>query len=334
MRTAIPSGTELSLAAVTTNNAVVSVELSVAALKVTDIQRTAMLAQIVWTLTNRYATNQVVVTIGGQRMLVDKSAKLQRSDFDSLNPNPKTLVKPLFVVSGGTISRGTFGDLKAIGSMADISAMAISSDGLQIATVRDGVVNLLDSNSLQNSRKVATGIATVDFDAKGRLWLVTTDGRLLIRIGANKPKPVLGLPVKATVVAISNSIDGARIAIVTAAASGRRARLYGVINTSTGVTLSASVRAERFFADVADIDWLSAEELVVVGRVGVEEPQVYVVSANGDAPKLLGGPRNIMQIYAAYDQPILALTAQGLLWSYVAGRWSSAQPAVGANYAG
>lgn len=322
LRTAIPAGSELAIGAVTNVDGLMTVELNAAALRVGQSQRIAMLAQIVWTLTTTTGVNLVLVKAGGQNLEVANTSKLSRNEFKGLNPDRQPPTDGVFYVDEGLLSRGPLGEGKAFGTMPNVQALTVSANGLKIAAVSNGSAILTTSANPSTRERVAQDVVGVDFDLRGRLWLVKSDGSIWIKNGDNPIEEVLGLPRSQKALSIAHASDGARVAIITSDGAEPHLNIFGVINSSTGVSLTEPIRLEQEFTETLDASWPNSTELMVLARKGVDQPAVRFLPLDGTDSRSIGGPFDLRQVFSRFDLPAVAVTTQGNVWKFVAGEWT------------
>jgi hypothetical protein len=332
VQTAIPRGTELSPATVTVTSGEAALNLDARALQVTDAQRTAMMAQVAWTLSALNGINAVRLTIANQAVSTQKFV-LTRNDFANLAADQIPISRPLFSVASSVLMRGSEPEGEVIGQLDSAQVIAVSDDGAQTAFVTSGRAFIAPLTAAVARTQLLNNVVDLDFDSLGRLWLVTANGQLWIRDGVRPVQRVLEAPKGQRVVAISNSPDGARIAVVLEGPTGRFVRLFGVTTTGTSVSLGEPVRLELSLATVSDVAWLDSLQIVVVGQRGVEESSVFRISLLSGQPAPVGGPSGIAQLTAAYGQPPALLTSQGVLWILMSNQWQSVREASAIAYA-
>lgn len=333
LQTAIPVGTKMNLAAVFVESGRARVELNGVPLGVGASQKSALIAQIVWSLTSLGGINSVEITASGQTLEVDDQKVFGRSSLRKWVPDRKVIANPFFASDQGAMTRDLI-EPKAFAALADIQSLAVSPDGSAVALVQRGVATTSTITDVQNRTRVAENIVAIDYDIENRLWLVTASGRLLVQIGVSSAIEVIGLDADDDVVAVAPAPDGARLAVVLRTPQGQNLRLFGINSSSETLSLTRALRMERYFSDVLDVDWDSHETLVAVARRGIEEPVVYEISLDAAVPNPIGGPAGITSIHAAFGQPTVVTTAQGLLWYSYAGTWLSLRAAETAAYAG
>lgn len=332
LQTAIPSGAKIAPSAVTVASGEATLNLDARALKVTDAQRTAMAAQITWTLTALSIVNSVRLTAANQAISTEKFV-YSRNDFAALSPDQLAISRPLFTVSGSRLVRGAGAKPDDLGQLASAQVIALSRDGSQFAYVTSGDAYIAPVTAPAAGTRLLGGVVDVDFDASNRLWMVTAGGRLWVRDGVRPPQKVLSVPQDQRVVAISHSPDGARVALVFASGGSQNVRVCGVITTGTSIGLSPAIRVEQSLSSALDVAWLDSLQLLIVGQLGVEQPSVYKLNLQAFQTTPLGGPSGIAQLSAVYGEPPAVLTNQGMLWILQGTQWQSVREASAIAYA-
>lgn len=331
LRTAIPEGTGLALAAVTTTDGVVSVTLNSTALRAGGSQRDAMLGQIVMTLAD--GNRSVEVKVGTQALDLAGSSPLTPYMFKRLDPTLAEDPAKVFGIADGRLLGGTFDELGQFRRLGSATSFSVSPDGMFVAFLRANRAWLAPTSGQGGEQALASGIRSLAFDATGRLWLVTERGSLLVKSSDSRLRSVNGL-TGLDVVRLSPSPDGSRLALVLASRSGNRLRVVNVSSSGGEIGVGPTARLERFFADVTDVDWQSASELVVLGRAAVESPRVWALGLGSLQPIALGGPNTFIRVVAGNRQPPLGLTESGQVWVLASGQWRFATSLQAVDYAG
>jgi hypothetical protein len=332
LRSAIPSGTDLAVAAVTTQSGVSDVSLTSQALQLSKQQRKAMLAQIVWTLTETSNSSAVNVFSGGQPMTVDGKAQLTRQLFNSFSPDYSQPDANLYFSDSSGIFRLNGAKKSKLSDIISVQQLAVSHDGELMAYIASGLAYLGTTANPAASTLISSTISAIDFDRDNRLWLLNQSGQIFVKSGAREPIAVSGQP--ANVLSVALAPDGVRLAAVQPSSSGNVLRLYSVVNTTSGASLTKGQRIETAFSDVLDVDWISDSELIVIGRLSGGEVRVYRLGLNSLPPVSLGVVSDAVQVMANQDQPISVLTRQGLLVRYIDGVWRNFKTVNSAAYAG
>jgi hypothetical protein len=313
----------LLIGAVTRLDGLITVDLDAKALRVSQPQRFAMLAQIVWTLTSASSVSKVLVKAGGQELEVSNTSNLSRENFESLNPDRQPSERSALFVRNGKLFGGSLSQWLFLGAMPNLQSLSVSRDGVRVAGIVNGAAILTSTTESSVRETVAQDVIAIDFDLKSRLWLVKSDGSVWIKDGENSVQEVLGIPKPYRVSKIVNSPDGSRVAIIGTDGAEPQLNIFGVINSSTGVSLTPRVRLEQEFAEALDVSWASSNELLVLARLGVEQPDVRLLSLVSASSRSLGSPEGVRQVFGRFGLEPLAVTSQGTVWRLEAGTWKS-----------
>ncbi|MEY4322664.1 MAG: Lipoprotein LpqB beta-propeller domain, partial [Actinomycetota bacterium] len=272
------------------------------------------------------------VSSGGQPLTIDGKSQLTRAVLSAFTPD---FIKPDSSLYYSD-SRGIFRDLNSksskLSEITNAQQVAVSHDGAAMAYISAGLAFLGSTANPTSSTLISSAISSIDFDRYNRLWLINQSGQILVKSGAREPVSVSGQP--ANVLSVALAPDGVRLAAVQTSASGNILRIYSIVNTATGVSLTRAQRIETSFIDVTDIDWISDSELVVIGRLAGGEVRIYRLGFGGLPPIALGTVSDAVQVMAIQDEPIAVLTRQGLLVRYIDGMWKNFKTVNSATYAG
>lgn len=327
--TAIPAETRLQPGVVSFANGVYTVLLDANALTASPAQRVAMLAQLTRTIAKR--NTRIQVQAGGQTLAVDGRDKFGTSDFQALNPNLQPLTNPLYFVRDGVLYRSDGMVAEKVRRLAQPASIAVRRDGMLLAAAMSDHVRLYDLASGKPIGRIEVTARDMDFDIAGRLWLLDTNGSLSVLTSPTAATPTPVQVGKSQMLGMAVSPDGARLAGIVAAAGGRQLRVFPVVSSTSGVSLGAAVRVERYFKDVIDAEWLSAGHLAIAGRVGVEATQVFKLSLTSLQPQLQAGLSDATAIHATPAHP-LCVSADSLR-CLIYGVWKPLGAASTASYA-
>jgi hypothetical protein len=331
MRSAIPQGVKLELAAVTTSNGVSNVALTSEAWQLSRQQRKALLAEIVWTLTGLVSTDSVSVNVGSQPLTLDGTQQISRKQVASFSPENSSADDGLFYSDSKGLSRYAKGSAVNVSGVTGLQQIAVTSDGTRVAFIQGGDAFLAPITNVDAAVRISKKISGADFDSQDRLWLLEESGKIVVKSGAREPLAVGAVPAK--VLAISVSPDGSRLATIQATSNGNVLRIHSIINSANGISLTVGRRIETAFTDVTDVDWISSTELVAIAREGSTESHVYRFSFDGAAPRSQGVVADAAQVSAGFNVPIAVLTRQGLLVQQLAGKWTPFRTVTSAAYA-
>jgi Lipoprotein LpqB beta-propeller domain len=185
----------------------------------------------------------------------------------------------------------------------------------------------------------ADALTAPTWDRFGQVW--TVDSRptgsvvWVDKTATNGPAtkvPTVGLPA-GQVLAMRISRDGARLVVVVKSPGQSAGRLYigRVEQDGEQMVLSGFRPITTVLTDTTDVSWISADRLLVLGRVGSGAAlQPLSVELSGASEQSLGpiastsgsGPV-IESITAAPHQEVLASASDGLLYRYLAVGWDA-----------
>ena len=332
LRTAIPADTRLAISAVTVEDDVAKVVLTSEALSAVDSQRTAMLAQLTYTLAQ--VASEVRVLVGAQPLAESGRSALTTDLFAAYDSASARLSAPLFSVADGILQRGDLRESRPLWQLFGSVSIAANWDGRLIAASRGDSVRVYQAAS---GGLVLTGprrVVDMAFDRYSRLWLARSDGSVSLLDPSGALREVVGLLPGELVTGLSPSPDGSRLAVVAVTSSGPTLRIYPIIDSGTQVGLAAPLRVERHFSEVLDADWASVSDLLVLARARTELTEVYLVDQSALTPTLLPGMSKASYILASPGEPPCAVSAASRLFCRVSGEWREFGISTAADYAG
>ncbi len=344
VRTGVPAGTTLALAAVPVENGVALVELSAEALSATDTQRRDLAAQLTWTLTQLPEVSAVRLLVAGEEFAVPGSlAPYTRTTFQPMAPDALsrgasgTLQPPSYVLVGEELIRVTDVARTALPVRAEgarsLRGLAISLDERRAASAAgDGTgVWLLPLDRTTTTREVpAAEVTDLSFDIDGALWFVDDGG--LRRVGPDGaaesvPIDAEGLPPLRNA---RLARDGARIALV----AGGRSYVAAVHRSEGQLVVARPVPTDTIVLDVSAIAWRDATALDLIGRLGDTGAQALRMSvANGQVAPL-GVPMEPIELAAAPSSVSLVAAADERILTNVGLQWRDRGPGRAVAYPG
>jgi Sporulation and spore germination/Lipoprotein LpqB beta-propeller domain len=321
LKTAIPDTLELEFNSVGFEDNFLTVRLRYTSGSAAENQRNLFIAQIVWTLTQLPDIDAVRVYLNSQPVRVNNTIELSRSLFNQFTQERTPNALPLFVSASDSLLRGDESGVTEISQIVPLSSMSISKDLSIVAGVRGQRAFVATNLSFSNPQQIESDVRSVEFDNRLRLWMVMQQGGLRVWLAnSNVTRPV-ALPDNRNVISFSPASDTARAAIVLETPSGGQLRLGEITQQGSALRVLGYRKVERFFADVYDVDWINANELAVLGRVGIEQPEIYVLNVTTGDIKRLGGPTGITEVFAGFQLPIYVLSEFGQYWMYTNGEW-------------
>ena len=355
VRTAVPDRTSV-VGGVPVLDGTATVNLSEEALGVSPGDRAALVAQIVWTLTEPgLGVSNVRLLVGGRRMVLPdgRTGQVQsRSDWASFNPDPSSDTARLYFLRSGRLQTLEDAQVSEVrpdpGQLRDI---AVSRSAALIAAVRrnaDGSESLLVGALSGSLPTMLTGrrVLSPSWDSDGdRVW-VLTDGsdvpssppgrRALVSVpatpAAGDTRPVVvDLPPGGSIEAVRLSPEGARAAVLVRRGAVRQPWVGRVERLGPTIALRSLQPLRPSARDVASVVWETASRLLVadesgIARVDVDGFDPVEVPADGlparRVQRVSGGPS--ADVVAEID---------GRLWRRASG-WRLIAPGTAAAYAG
>lgn len=291
--TVIPVGTKLSGDAVTITGGVAQVSLTDQVQQLTDLQRTELAAQLVYTLQQVSGVKKVLLLVGNQPFHVPESAPDDQavpvgSIPPELDPIPFVGAERLYAVQHGRLGMvsanaddpqiapvsGELGDgsltIDAVAVSVTNSSLAVvtnggtvlreaAADGSKLTTLLTGVTRLLRPQLSRDDRLWAAG----DRDGRQQMWLVGT--------GVSTEVPVQALG-RGRLVAFRISPDGTRLAMLIERDGRTTLGLGRIVRGESGTKVTGwreldtrptgtSRSARTVLRDVA---WTDASNLIVL----------------------------------------------------------------------
>jgi Lipoprotein LpqB beta-propeller domain/Sporulation and spore germination len=346
VRTAIPTGTKLVVDSAPIVDGVVQVDLTSPAAAAIGKEAQAMSAQLVWTLRQLGGVTAVRITVQGIPLQVagvpavqdiaswqqwapdggtsnanafySDSGRLMSLDHDTATPVP------------GAIGDGSFSLHRPGVSFDETEVAGLDQAGHHLYVAKVGAGEKVPPAVVSG----ATRLTAPTWDRFGMVW--TVDQRAT---GPVVWVDSLGSPARRVstedlpagrVVTMRIARDGARVVVVVQAPGRTTGSVYlGRVERGPGrLVLSGFRLINTVFADTADVAWISADRLVVLGRTPGGALQPLIVDLYGASVQSLGpivsssvsGPA-IVSITAEPGQEVLASTDNGKIYRYLAIGW-------------
>jgi hypothetical protein len=316
-------------------------------------QRSAIAAQISYTLANSATVSQnfgqLKILSGGQPLISGAKFVLQtaQDDWSSFDPDAAKLdyyYSDLDHLTRDHLGNRVPGDTGVIG-LTKLAAPAVvprltPGGGPDLIA---GVVQLpgntmgLYAGPLIEPKKLLVGssFTTPSFDALGNLWTVqqeTSSSPPKVRIAPNPAKAALQAAVAApelankVIEALKVSRDGTRVAVLAASTNASEVLVGAVAKDGSAITHFFPVAPS--LTAVTDFAWASSTQLVILGpapnRGGPgTSSQLWSVDIDGWPPSLAehNVPANAETIAAAPDQPLVIGTANQQIDEYRNDAW-------------
>lgn len=322
---AIPTGTVLSLDAVTVQQEVALVDLSARALVASFSDRSLMKAQLVATLSQLPTITRVAVSI-------ERSAQdIPDSQITLVSGAPGALVAldddGLRTLSGAATDSDPIG-LEFFSSRT-VSGLALSTSASKIAAVTTtGVFETDLENPGDNSELVdaRSSLVSVSYDQLGYLWLVSGS-----QVSAD------GKPIRASwltdqiVTAFSLSPEGSRAAMIVDRGTGSQVLISSVIRDQSGVPieLAAPLSLASELSNPTLVSWFDSITLSILNSQP-ESSGVSLVSIGG-ATRGVQGLADAKSLVALGDgSNMYLLKTSGELLAFRGSFWSSIGTSVSA----
>lgn len=298
VQTAVPSGTTMSVDAVTIVNGVAQVPLNEVLLQTTDPERARLAAQLVYTLQQVTGVKRVLLQVDGQPFRVpqsepgDLSVPVEKISSE-LSPIPFAPAEQLYVVrkprgrlqkvnvSTDTPTAQPFPGPLGQGRYA-ISSLAASPANTDLAVVTDDDTVLRTSSTTGGAvttvLKGVTGLLRPQFTRIGELFAVAEQNgqqRMFVsRGGETSTVAASDVFAHGRVQAFRISPDGARMALImksggkTQLATARILRSPKLVVEGWRLLETDSPLTDGAVAEARDLAWSSATELIVLGADG------------------------------------------------------------------
>ena len=289
---AIPPNTSLSVDSVTITDGIAEVPLSDSVLALPDPQRSLLAAQIVYTLRQVGGVRGVVIKVNQQPYRVPGSDPTSFTiSVDAIprdiDPVPFMSADQLYAVDGGTIKRvRTTGNTPALEPLEGplgqggyrVDALAVSVANTDLAVTTDGAKTLRRAAIAPGEPSTllsgVTDLLRPQFTRYGEIWEIGRQGGPRQRMWMFTDKRIeVEAPLlrDQEVTAFKISPDGTRMALVRRTANGAELGLARIIRSPDKITvdgwraLNTAQTTMPPLRTIADVAWLDATELLVLG---------------------------------------------------------------------
>lgn len=348
-------------------NGITTVDLSREVANLSLSQRSAIAAQISYTLANPATPlqdfGQLKILAGGQplissQQLIAQTAK-NWSGFDPDGLDVDFYYSDIDHKTRDHLGRPLTGDTGTLGLtylLAPAVAPRVTTGGN--AELIAGVVQLSDSTQalfsgqLLSPKKLLTGssFTTPSWDSLGNLWTVqqeTSTSAPKVRIAPTGGKATLPGSVAApelankVIEALKVSRDGTRVAVLVASANVTQVLIGAVTVTKDGTAIEHFYPVAPSLTSVTDFTWSSSTTLLILGTApNTNGPgtssQLWSVDVDGWSPSLTDQPvlSNADSITAAPRQPIVIGTSSKQVEEYRNNAWEFVGTGSAPHYAG
>jgi hypothetical protein len=184
-----------------------------------------------------------------------------------------------------------------------------SPDGKQVAAVADGevIVARADGTVLSVAPGVVASDAALSWTQDGRLAVGLSSYLLLVDPDGSTTRIAYPPGVGGPVDDLRISRDGVRVAFVSGAPGRRRAWL----TVLSGRQLTAPVALAPELADVSQIAWQDASDLVLVSAPAGQTPQLVMIAIDGSQADMLDLPAAVGRAVSLAAAPGLSVFVGG-----------------------
>jgi hypothetical protein len=286
---AMPSGTSLEVAAVTTVKSTAVVNLSATALQASKLQKQRFKAQLQATLTQLSGINDVEVKIAdGVQNIDDFSPASTSSGAYAPVVLAANQLQQLVGPSNFRLANATAW-VKQVGA----TDFAVTSDQTGVALVGPHGVYTARLDQTKSAPVLSdnrSNLLAPRYDRRGQLWLVGTDGKIQIVAPTGKGQwQSLSWLKDETVKAFAVSPEGARIALALAAKDGTtRIVLASVIRNQLGVVtgFGKPILVPTSVGTPAQIEWSGPTNMVVLSTISRTQSSLSTVTIGGDPTQI------------------------------------------------
>ena len=331
---AFPVGTSLTYGSVPITNGIAQVDLSDEVLGADEATRSALSAQLVWTLSSLANVSAVQITVSGQPLALTTVGSIQTTlDWKDLSvlPNPELInlnvirYEKIFSVQNNTEN------LKYI-AQAPLVFAAPNTTGTKVATVTADRKSLLLTNSTEsNFALIAQGdqISKPTWDRDGNIYYsdfgqgvreVLADGSVrVVSVDAS----TLGTADQVKQVLVSN--DGVRVAVVISNGIQDVVAIGAIFKTDAETRIIGLHRIERSITSIRDIAWSTPTSIAAIGSDETNSDLLFDVSLLDGKSKLFSTPVGAQQISVDGTGKLFISAVDGttqLVYQQSFGSWS------------
>ena len=325
VKSAIPSGTKLSLSTVTVADGIATVDLSSKALEATADERRLMQMQIKETLIQLNSVYSVNVTV--------QRSTLESNPWNLANPRSQ-IVNPIAFIEDQLVHLDNAGATNLAGSKALLSQL----DALDFATnveektvlvtTKDGVYQTELGKVIQEPKLLikGTGYLAPILDADGYAWLVPKSGnrQILVFDPAGNIVPFAnGWLANTDRQSFSISSEGSRIVVAAGTEENSKVYVAAVIRDELGSPIAVGLPIKPVGeANAQSVTWLDNIRIGVLSNLteGYSQPLVVMV---GGAARSLTSIRDGAQIVGSGQAAaVFILDSAGAMYQFRGSNWS------------
>ena len=313
------------------DDGVAHVELSPNVLAIPQRQRSLMLAQVRSTLLAFSSIQSVQISVPGE--VLDKEVVLELSDYPYGS-------YPLSVISGGV--PGTVVDQDEIESvpanpafadlgLTDLAVAYQKPPSSYAALARSGTELVAIDGATGNVRTLTTGASLIapSFDSLGWIWSGerANNGSLTVSTALEMEPLTVAAPglQGMNVRDFAVSREGSRIVIVAESGSEVKTYVASITRSAEGVPTSLGdlIQIGRRLADVTDVSWVGATELMALGRSAAgSDTSLYSLRLGGPTGRAMNVQEGTLALTSTRSsQPVVILTESGRVFERDGSSW-------------
>lgn len=328
---AIPSGTRLSIDAVTVEDGVALIDLTARALVASRADRSLMKAQLQATLSQLPNVSEVAISIERSRQDIQDSA----ADSRALPAGTLGVLAENGLESISSSEESFFQPGQEFFELNGVSEIALSKQSGWVAALTDnGVVRTRAERpgldvELLDSRTAISGIA---FDRQEYLWSATrTPGANIFTTSTSGDSTVVSAPWLAgqSIRGFALSPEGSKIALLVQGSAQVKVLVSGVVRNSSGlpIELAEPIEVAGEQTNPISVSWIDQLTIATVNvQGGSNTALLSTIGGTSRAIPALAGTRTI--VAAGSSSQLYLLTETGELFTYRGSTWSSLRESI------
>ena len=331
---AIPSGTRLSIDAVTVEDGVALVDLTARALVASRADRTLMKAQLQATLSQLPNVSEVAISIERSRQEIQDLA----ADSRTLPARLLGVLSENGLESISSLEEPFFQPGQEFFELNGVSEIALSNQSGWVAALTDNAVVRTRGErpglevELVDSRAAISGIA---FDRQEYLWSTSrTPGSSIITTSSSGEPTLVSAPWLAgrSIRGFALSPEGSKVALLVQGSGQARVLVSGVVRNASGlpIELTEPIRVASEQANPISVSWIDQLTIATVNTDGGSNTALLTtIGGTSRTIPTLAGTRTIVS--AGSNQQLYLLTESGDLYTYRGSTWSQLRESIRAS---
>ena len=322
---AIPTGTRLSIDAVTVEDGVALVDLTARALVASRADRSLMKAQLEATLSQLPNVSEVAISIERSRQDIQDSA----ADSRTLPARTLAVLSDNGLESVSASEQPFFQSGQDFFDLNDISEIALSSQSGWVAVLTDnGVIRTRGERlglevELIDSRAAIAGIG---FDLQDYLWSISrTPGSSIIVTSSSGEPSIVSAPWLAgrSVRGFALSPEGSRVALLVQGSGPAELLVSGVVRNISGspIELADPIQVAGDQANLISVSWVDPLTIATVNIEG-GSATALLSTIGGTSRAIPALARTRTMVSSGAGSQLYLLTETGELFSYRGSTWS------------